>query len=984
MLTASGSDQIILRCLVIKAQDLLAMDSNGFSDPYAVVSNGTESHTSQVIPKTLNPEWNFSCDLHLTAESSRVSIVLWDKDQFKSDFLGQISFPVAELFKDGKPVGFHEERNEPAWFDLLDRETYRTRILRRTKKVTDKPQPMSSGKVLVKFGLIEEYGSTAPESWLLVWKDFLNAAQTSLSKTGVPEKETKTDTTAAKRSLLQKYRSSSNKSIDTTAAKFHGEDLMGIMYVEVTGASDLPPEKNVLHTGFDMDPFVVVTFGRSTFRTKAIRHSLNPTWNEKLFFHINEDDINYKLKFSLYDKDKVSGNDYVAGQEISIVDIINKSLDSGKLALQSTKVVSSVDQQASGDEHIHLTLGKASTETTAKNIESEMDMHTIDLKMANEKKWEGLHQPTLTFRAKYVPYEQIRRMFWQTLTKTYDSDSNGRMSRMEVQTMLESLGSTISDSTLDKFWSHFNKTEDQELEFDELIDRLEAHIVRNDLRRLESIKAKHPFTDETTGEVTKEATSGGAQAISNFLDPARYYQYEEEIGSDSFADESDSDGATVTNDGLMISHRDNDEPFAEAHGVQYGLNTNDTPYNTMHDLEVNLPKEGEMQAENDNIEKVIHIRECPICHRPNLNKRSQMDIITHIATCAADDWTTVDKFVMGNFITEAYAQRKWFVKMISKVGYGRYSIGSDNANIIVQDRLTGQLIEEKMAVYIRLGMRLLYRGSKNAVLSKRAQRILENMSIKQGKRFDAPESAADIPPFIKFHNLDMSEVLDSEDSFKTFNEFFYRKLKPDARPCDSPNDPKVAVSAADCRMMTFSTIDDATKIWIKGLEFSVGKLLGDEELGKSYNGGALAIFRLAPQDYHRFHSPVDGVVGDVKHIPGQYYTVNPMAIRTTLDVYGENVRSVLSIDSPQFGRVAVACIGAMMVGSIEITAKPGSTIKRTDELGYFAFGGSTLVVVWPPGKIQFDKDLVLNAQEPLETLTRVGQHIGRVPGSAPE
>jgi phosphatidylserine decarboxylase len=128
---------------------------------------------------------------------------------------------------------------------------------------------------------------------------------------------------------------------------------------------------------------------------------------------------------------------------------------------------------------------------------------------------------------------------------------------------------------------------------------------------------------------------------------------------------------------------------------------------------------------------------------------------------------------------------------------------------------------------------------------------------------------------------------------------------------------------------------------------------------------------------YRFHSPVDGVVSEVKHFPGQYYTVNPMAIRTTLDVYGENTRSVLSIDSPQFGKVAVACIGAMMVGSIDITAKPGSTLKRTDELGYFAFGGSTLVVVWPPNTIQFDKDLLMNAQEPLETLTRVGQHIGK-------
>jgi phosphatidylserine decarboxylase len=165
--------------------------------------------------------------------------------------------------------------------------------------------------------------------------------------------------------------------------------------------------------------------------------------------------------------------------------------------------------------------------------------------------------------------------------------------------------------------------------------------------------------------------------------------------------------------------------------------------------------------------------------------------------------------------------------------------------------LTGQIIEEKMAVYVRLGMRLLYRGSKNAVHSKRAQKILQNMSIKQGKRFDAPESAADIPAFIQFHKLDMEEVLDPVSSFKTFNEFFYRKLKVDARPCDNPEDPKIAVSAADCRMMTFATIDDATKLWIKGQEFSVGKLLGDEELGKTYEGGALAIFRLAPQDYHR-------------------------------------------------------------------------------------------------------------------------------------
>lgn len=398
-----------------------------------------------------------------------------------------------------------------------------------------------------------------------------------------------------------------------------------------------------------MDPFVLVTFGRSTFRTKSIRHSLSPTWNEKLFFHINENDINYKLKFSVYDKDKVSGNDYVAGQEVSIIDIINKSLESGKLSLQSTKGASEPKQQDGGDEHIRLTLGRASTETSAKNIESEMDLHTIDLKLNNEEKWEGRHRPTLTFRAKYVPYEQVRRLFWLTLTKTYDSDNNGRMSRMEVQTMLESLGSTISDSTLESFWTHFNKTEDQELEFDELINRLEDHIVHNDLRRLDSKKTRQK-PDETNQEPST------AQNVSNFLDPARYYQYDEEIGSDSVTDESDNDGLIYTGDGLMISQHDNDEPLNEAHGVQYDLHDSNEPIN-VKDEQNGQPQDG-IDVQDGRIEKVIHVRECPICHRPNLNKRSQMDIITHIATCAADDWTTVDKFVMGNFITEAYAQRK--------------------------------------------------------------------------------------------------------------------------------------------------------------------------------------------------------------------------------------------------------------------------------------------------------------------------------------
>ena len=120
------------------------------------------------------------------------------------------------------------------------------------------------------------------------------------------------------------------------------------------------------------------------------------------------------------------------------------------------------------------------------------------------------------------------------------------------------------------------------------------------------------------------------------------------------------------------------------------------------------------------------------------------------------------------------------------------------------------------------------------------------------------------------------------DPQPSFNEFFYRELKPGARPCSAPDDPNVIVSPADCRCVTFNRIDDATRIWIKGREFTLGRLLGDAypEDAKRFEGGALGIFRLAPQDYHRFHIPVDGAMGEPKLIKGEYYTVNPMAIRS--------------------------------------------------------------------------------------------------------
>lgn len=250
--------------------------------------------------------------------------------------------------------------------------------------------------------------------------------------------------------------------------------------------------------------------------------------------------------------------------------------------------------------------------------------------------------------------------------------------------------------------------------------------------------------------------------------------------------------------------------------------------------------------------------------------------------------------------------------------------------------------------------------------------MLRSLSFKQGKKYDDPASVSQIESFISFHQLDMSEVLLPIERFRNFNEFFYRALKPDARPCSAPDDPKVITSPADSRSVVFDTMDDATRIWVKGRDYSVEKLLGDAYPldAKRYRNGALGIFRLAPQDYHRFHIPVDGVLGTPKLIEGEYYTVNPMAIRSALDVYGENVRVVVPIDSVAHGRVMYICIGAMMVGSTVITRKAGQKVKRAEELGYFKFGGSTVLLLFESGAMNFDDDLIANSSGALETLVR--------------
>jgi phosphatidylserine decarboxylase len=296
-----------------------------------------------------------------------------------------------------------------------------------------------------------------------------------------------------------------------------------------------------------------------------------------------------------------------------------------------------------------------------------------------------------------------------------------------------------------------------------------------------------------------------------------------------------------------------------------------------------------------------------------------------------------------------------------------------------------------MSIYVRLGMHLLYYGSEQekALHWKRTLELLKSQSEKMGKEYDDPKSKDHIKPFIESFMLqDTLQELKkpNPDDYTCFNEFFARELKDNARPVAEANNPKVVTSPADCRLTSFPSVDLAMKYWIKGFGFTLGKLIGSDELAAKFEGGPIVIARLAPQDYHRFHSPIDGTVQSVTLIPGAYYTVNPQAVNEegTMDVFCENKRSVMMLTRKQTGsHVAVIAVGAMLVGSIEYCAgldTPGAEVSRGQCLGAFKYGGSTVIVVFPKDEIKLDADLVKNSiEEDCETLMRVGWRLGAGP-----
>ncbi|ABN64912.2 phosphatidylserine decarboxylase, partial [Scheffersomyces stipitis CBS 6054] len=676
-------------------------------------------------------------------------------------------------------------------------------------------------------------------------------------------------------------------------------EVLGVIFIEIVSCSDLPPLKSFTRASFDMDPFVVVTFGKKTFRTSWKRHTLNPIFNERVAFEILPHESKFNIQFSILDKDHFSFHDDVGHVSIPIQDITqvstalpmvaSSSLGTGiprkSVSYMSLNLVDGGFTTGDNDSPSHSSIRILDDDNLIPSIRKKKFRKKVTLeqgdtssfKVMNLKldlykdKFKEKYNPELKIRVRFETYENLRRRFWAILLEQYNlNDKENAYDYFELIALLDTLGCGNSDELVASFYEKLGRSTwgGDLLSHGEIIDCLEEHV--------NSAKS-----------------------------------------------------------------------------------------------------EGEY--------KIFEIDKCPICLNKRLNKKIDRDIITHVAICASKDWSIVNKLLVATYTTPQSASRKWFSKVLIKMTYGKYVLGGNNANILVQDRNTGLIMEEKMGVYVRLGIRLLYKGLDKAK-TKRIRILLKKLSVKQGIKFDSPQSKNDIDSFIKFHKLNLSECLETDPSkYASFNEFFYRRLKQGARPIDCPNESQIVVSPADCRCTAFSDINSATELWIKGKNFTIAKLFNGNfnnlENTDIYSASkcSIGIFRLAPQDYHRFHCPVDGTIQNIKNIDGEYYTVNPMAIRSELDVFGENVRAIIPIKTDHFGTVIMVAVGAMMVGSIVLTVGEGDAVKRGDEIGYFKFGGSTIILLFEKRFFKFDSDLVNNSKSCVETLIRVGQSIGHSP-----
>ncbi len=242
--------------------------------------------------------------------------------------------------------------------------------------------------------------------------------------------------------------------------------------------------------------------------------------------------------------------------------------------------------------------------------------------------------------------------------------------------------------------------------------------------------------------------------------------------------------------------------------------------------------------------------------------------------------------------------------------------------------------------------------------------------------------------FIKHFKVNMAEAERQQPSeFDSFNDFFTRSLRADARPIDQH--PKHLACPVDGAISQIGKITGANIFQAKGHEYNLISLLGgNQQLATPFIDGDFATIYLAPKDYHRIHMPCDGTLTHMVHVPGELFSVNQATAAKVPGLFARNERVVAVFDT-EFGPLAMVLVGAMIVASIEtvwagLVCPKGEVVsqfnygnqapivlQRGAEMGRFKLG-STVVMCLPKGVSQWPLELSAG------TITRLGQMLAQV------
>lgn len=266
----------------------------------------------------------------------------------------------------------------------------------------------------------------------------------------------------------------------------------------------------------------------------------------------------------------------------------------------------------------------------------------------------------------------------------------------------------------------------------------------------------------------------------------------------------------------------------------------------------------------------------------------------------------------------------------------------------------------------------LLRNMYNTVAGRMLVRILITRPVTAvcGAFLRTRVSALFIKKFIRKSNIDMS--IYENRKFKSYNDFFTRRIKEGARPVDG--DPYALISPCDAKASAFK-IDDSTSFYIKGTQYTTESLLKDKKLAAEYKGGICVLLRLCVDDYHRYCYVSDGSKGENISIRGVLHTVNPAAVERA-PVYKENSREYTTIETEYFGKMIQMEVGALIVGKIVNYDKKACAVERGSEKGRFEFGGSTIILLFTAGKVEISPDILANTGDDIETIVKMGEKIG--------